>query len=277
MARCGCGTDRCSCVIVAGDGIQVDGAGSPSNPIVITAKPAPLVVADSSCITLSGLGTTAAPLSAAPRLDPAPGNLLACGPDGLVVAGGTGGTVATGCGLTGDGSTGSPVSVAVRDWPHSCTVDAAAGGVYCDGAGVLRSEPRTRVTRVSTAGDQAYSATPVPAGRDVVIATKSLVMTNSDTCRQAIAQVVVSIDVDFTLPANSSAVAGIGNDDMQAFVNRGSSTATAVHTQVTKTFQRNIPAGGTLTEPLAITMGRGTGGATYTRIQWSIQALIISV
>ncbi|MFF4179734.1 hypothetical protein [Streptomyces sp. NPDC001750] len=108
------------------------------------------------------------------------------------------------------------------------------------------------------------------------MSTQKLAMANPDACRPALAWVVASIDVDFTLPANSSAVAGIGNDDMQAFANRGSTTATAVHTQVTKTWRRSIPAGGTLTEPLEITMGRGTGGATYTRIQWSLQALIIS-
>ncbi|WP_405710172.1 MULTISPECIES: hypothetical protein [unclassified Streptomyces] len=243
---------------------------------MITAKPAPLVAADSSCITLSGQGTTAAPLSAAPRLDPNPTNLLACGPAGLLLAGGTGGTVATGCGLTGDGSTGSPVTAATKAWPHPCTIDTTAGGVYCDSTGVLRSEPRTRVSNASTDGNQAYPATAVPAGSDVVVTTKTLNMNNPDTCRPALAWVVVSIDVDFTLPANSSAVAGIGADDMQAFVNRGSSTATGVHTQVTKSWRRSIPAGGTLTEPLEITMGRGTGGATYTRIQWSIQALIIS-
>ncbi|MFE7402109.1 hypothetical protein [Streptomyces sp. NPDC057557] len=244
---------------------------------MITAKPAPLVVADSSCITLRGGGTTAAPLIASPRLDPNPANLLACGPGGLLVAGGAGGTVATGCGLAGDGSTGNPVTAATKAWPHPCTIDSTAGGVYCDSAGVLRSEPRTMASNATAEGNQAYPATLVPAGSDVVVTTKTLDMRNPDTCRPALAYVNVSIDVDFNLPANSSAVAGIGDDDMQAFVNRGSSTATGVHTQVGKLWRRSIPAGGTLTEPLVITMGRGTGGATYTRIQWSIRALIISV
>ncbi|WP_413752614.1 hypothetical protein NRF20_13065 [Streptomyces sp. R-74717] len=264
-------------MIVAGEGVEVDGAGSPSNPVVISAKPKPLVVADSNCITLSGGGTTAAPLIASPRLDPNPGNLLKCGPDGLVVAGGTGGTVATGCGLTGDGTTGSPVTAATMAWPHPCDVDATAGGVYCDSTGVLRSEPRTKVTYAATNGNQSYPATAVPAGVDVVVTTKSLTINNPDTCRPALAYVDASIDVDFTLPANSSAVAGIDTDDMESFVNRGSSTASAVHTQVNRVWRRNIPAGGTLVEPLPITMGGGTGGAQYTRIQWAITALVISV
>ena len=34
--RCGCASDSCSCVVVAGDGMQVTGAGSPRNPYVVT-------------------------------------------------------------------------------------------------------------------------------------------------------------------------------------------------------------------------------------------------
>ena len=34
--RCGCASDSCSCTVVAGDGILVDGAGSDRNPYVIT-------------------------------------------------------------------------------------------------------------------------------------------------------------------------------------------------------------------------------------------------
>lgn len=82
------------------------------------------------------------------------------------------------------------------------------------------------------------------------------------------------MDVDFTLPANSGGGSGIGTDDMVYFANRGSSTATAVHTQVTKTWARVIPAGGSVVEPLQITGLRGSGGAMYTRIQWAINAFV---
>lgn len=34
--RCGCASDECSCVVVAGDGIIVTGAGSPRNPYLVT-------------------------------------------------------------------------------------------------------------------------------------------------------------------------------------------------------------------------------------------------
>lgn len=37
--RCGCASDRCSCSVVAGDGIVVSGTGSRSNPYVVEAIP----------------------------------------------------------------------------------------------------------------------------------------------------------------------------------------------------------------------------------------------
>ncbi|MGJ3558835.1 hypothetical protein ACR6C2_07600 [Streptomyces sp. INA 01156] len=43
------------------------------------------MTADSDCIALTGDGTTGAPLTAAPVIDPAPGNALTCGPGGLMV------------------------------------------------------------------------------------------------------------------------------------------------------------------------------------------------
>lgn len=37
MVRCGCASDTCTCTVVAGDGIVVGGAGSPSNPYLVSA------------------------------------------------------------------------------------------------------------------------------------------------------------------------------------------------------------------------------------------------
>src|SRR5262245_55202726 len=36
--RCGCASDECSCLVIAGDGIQVNGTGSERNPYVITSE-----------------------------------------------------------------------------------------------------------------------------------------------------------------------------------------------------------------------------------------------
>jgi hypothetical protein len=61
MARCGCSSGSCSCLVVAGDGITVTGAGSQSNPFVITGTA--VTVSDSATVdmTVSGSGTVASP------------------------------------------------------------------------------------------------------------------------------------------------------------------------------------------------------------------------
>lgn len=37
MVRCGCASDQCSCTIIAGDGAEVTGTGTKTNPYVLTA------------------------------------------------------------------------------------------------------------------------------------------------------------------------------------------------------------------------------------------------
>lgn len=60
MARCGCAS-TCSCLIEAGDGVQVDGIGSVENPYVISSDAAELldriVFDDSSSVDFSTTGT----------------------------------------------------------------------------------------------------------------------------------------------------------------------------------------------------------------------------
>lgn len=225
-------------------------------------------IADTSCINLSGAGSAASPLSAAPIINPVAGNRISCAGAGLTVLPGG---VVTGCGLDGDGSTGTPLVVDTQVWPYPCDVTANAGGVYCDANGALRSEPRGQIALLGDFGNRVVSpAVAVPAGSQVVVETHSITIVNPDPCRPAVALVTAYIDVDFTLPANSSATAGWNNDDQVHWENRGSTTAAGVHIQSTKVFERNIPAGGTLLETLNITMGGGTGGATYTRVQYNL-------
>lgn len=256
---------------------MVSGDGGTSSPFTISAVAAPLVVGAGDCITLSGDGSAGAPLVADPVVDPDPANLLVCGPDGLSVAGGGAGTVTAGCGLSGDGSDGEPLQVATREWVYPCSLDEVAGGVFCDSTGTLRSDPRTRVSYWADSGNVSVPATAVPTAAEALVETHPLTITNPDTCRPAISFVTGSIDIDFNLPANSYASSGIGTDDMQGLANRGSSTATRVHTQVSKQWRVTVPAGESVVVPLEVYMGDGTGGATYTRIQWSMTALVISV
>lgn len=42
VVRCGCANDQCSCTIIAGDGIDIEGTGSKSNPYVVTSTAPPV-------------------------------------------------------------------------------------------------------------------------------------------------------------------------------------------------------------------------------------------
>lgn len=65
MARCGCASDRCDCVITAGPGVAITGTGTASNPYVITSdtEGSVLQILDTPTIdlTLTGNGTAGTP------------------------------------------------------------------------------------------------------------------------------------------------------------------------------------------------------------------------
>ncbi|WP_309317387.1 hypothetical protein [Streptomyces salinarius] len=336
--------------LVAGTGITYD---ETTGTISAEAVAEPLVTEDSPCIALTGDGTAGAPLTAAPVIDPAPGNALACGPDGLlvtpgavscddvrpclsagdgiaydpdtgiiaarpstdpdnlvgfgtdgglyaaapaaeptVVEAGTGTTVTgtgtaadpytvsatppeTGCGLTGDGSTGSPLSAAVAAWPYPCDVDDAGGGVYCDSAGQLRSEPRGQIAFQQNQQTLDFADETVPSPQDTEVATHSIDIVNPDACREAFVLLEAETDADFNLPAGAGAALGMSTDEMSYLRNSGSTAILDTHVQGTKVINAGtIPPGGTLTYTLPITMGRGSGGATYNRVQSFVRAFV---
>ncbi|GAA2945926.1 hypothetical protein GCM10020227_10980 [Streptomyces flavovirens] len=259
----------------------MEGGGGTSTPYVISATggTSTVVTADGSCISLTGDGSTSAPLTAAPVLDPDPDNALSCGPNGLMVTAPAGGgqAVAAACGLSGDGSEGSPLAAAVADWPYACDLDDQGGLVYCDSTGVLRSEPRGRVVVIADAENTAVPATPVPTGSDVPVLERTLTIDNPDPCREAVALIHQDMDIDITLPAESGGGTGFGPDDMTFVANRGNFGIPSTHTQVTRVVTRTIPPGGQHVETLVLTMGRGSGGSTYSRLQWAMTAFVVVV
>ncbi|WP_327425405.1 hypothetical protein OG963_00575 [Streptomyces sp. NBC_01707] len=215
---------------------------------------------------------------AAPVLDPDPGNQLQCGPDGLVVPAAAG--LEVGPGLTGTGVVGDPVAAAVSAWPYACDLDDNAGLVYADSAGRLRSEQRGGIVRyVSFFEERYYNNLTVPAGFDQPGANFETTITNPDPCHEALFVVIREADVDFNLPAGAGAAYGNGSDEMFYFRNSGSSTSTDIHTQTVKQFHNAVPLGPGASEviPFDVTLGRGSGGATYNRIQINIRCLIISL
>lgn len=164
MANC---TDGCTCVIQAGTGISITGAGTVQSPIIISGT-SPLVgaftVEDSDTIdfSLGGDGTVDSPmvLSAVATIStgdltdvndpggPAVGDGLFWDAGGYFVYGpppaNPPGAVNVGPGIVGDGSAPSPIEVSV--------IGTTAGGttsgleVYVDSAGDLRAVPPAATT-----------------------------------------------------------------------------------------------------------------------------------
>jgi hypothetical protein len=331
MSDC-CGSRRCTCTLIAGPGVEIDGSGSTGNPYVISAPgggggtPTVIQAGDTATVdtTVTGTGTAADPviISGTVRLDATPpsggSNLLESGPDGLYVecadvrgcfsagdgaaydpatgeisarpsadAGNTtvfgsdGGiytpspvtAVATDCGLTGDGSAGDPLTANTGTWPYPCDIDTNSTGVYCDPAsGELRADPPFWA---DFEGNQLNTTltTPlaVPAA-DTVIDTISIDVTNPDPCRPALGLLFREVDLSFVLPPNSGGEAGVDGDDLYYVANTGSSTVVNAHSQNNKLTVFTLAPGETRTITMNVEAGRGTGGATITRIQKSIRA-----
>lgn len=101
MGKC-CQSRRCTCTIVAGPGTSVDGAGTPADPTVVTARPS----------------TDA-------------GNALTFGTDGglLIPAASVAEPLETGCGLQGDGTTAAPLTAQTaadqRPWTDDWDCEAS--------------------------------------------------------------------------------------------------------------------------------------------------------
>ncbi|WP_405961295.1 hypothetical protein OG235_37175 [Streptomyces sp. NBC_00024] len=244
MANC-CGSSRCTCRVVAGPGITVDGNGSPGAPYVIGGGGGGTTVVEAGTgVTVTGTGTATDPyeVSAVP-------------PE-------------TGCGLTGDGSAASPLAAVVAAWPYPCDADANAGRVYCDSSGQLRSEPRGMVTIQQDQQTLNVADLAVPAPQDTEVATHQHTVTNPDPCRPAFVISETEVDADFNLPAGAGAAIGIGTDEMSYLRNSGSTAILDTHIQGTKVLSGGtIPPGGSVTFTVSIRMGRGSGGATYNRVQ----------
>lgn len=91
MGRCGCSSD-CSCSVVAGDGVTVEGNGQPGTPYVVSTGGGEFCAQVGSCVctmatTGTGIDCTPASLSVLPSSDA--GNVIVNGSDGRLYAGDT--------------------------------------------------------------------------------------------------------------------------------------------------------------------------------------------
>jgi hypothetical protein len=226
--------------------------------------------ADTNCLDISGNGTPGTPLSAAPIINAAAGNLLTCTATGLRAA-----LTVAACGLTGTGAPASPLAVNTGAWPYPCSVDTFGGVVACDSTGRLRSEPRGYMFQNQTTANTSYANITVPAALDTFVESRFHLVANPDTCRESFTLVELELDVDFDLVAGAGGAAGMYTDEMYYHRNTGATTEQDFHIQTTKVIAMtpfNLAVGANNNFQFDVRMGRGSGGATYNRIQTFIRA-----
>lgn len=276
MARCQCGGGGCNCVVVAGPGVAVTGAGSTPNPYVISAETDCAEVR--GCIS-AGPGAVYDPATGVIGADisDTPGNNLTVDSGGLFVPTGAA-TVSTACGLAGDGSASAPLEVVSEAWPYACDIAVNGGDVYCDPAtNALKTDPPVRYDFFGTSVNSSPS-TPitVPSGVQQTIQTVTLTVTNPDPCRTAHALYMREVDLDFDLPPNSGAASGVDGAETGYFGNRGTTLLPQAHALATRLSEITLAPGETRTLTMDITAGRGSGGATIATIKGAMRAWIFS-
>lgn len=275
MARCGCGS-VCGCALTAGDNVTIGGTGTPANPWVVNAVTNCTTVR--ACLTAGcGVSYNSATGAISASISPNAGNSLQCLPNGLFVQTGAA-TVTAGCGITGTGAPGSPLTADTGAWPYTCDIATQGGVVACDPAtGQLYSEPRSH-SQMSTINEvQAYPNVAVPAGAPAAFRTISGNFTNPDPCRSAIAVMVRELEVDVSLPPNARVTYGFTGDDMVTHINRGTTTENGFAIQVTKILNMGtIAPGATVNYSWDALIGNGTNGATYSNAQQILRMLFIT-
>jgi hypothetical protein len=254
---------------VPGDGVEVTGAGSTPNPFVISAVTNCAEVRQ--CLSNgSGITYNATTGQISVDLSEDPGNNLVRRPNGLYVPTGAA-TVTTGCGLTGDGSGSAPVRAATGTWQYG-------GVVVCDSSGVLRSEPRGRVSMTRYAEERTYNDVVVPSAAQQVADTFTTTITNPDPCRPAQVLVEREVDVWLVLPAGAGAATGFDGDETYYTRNSGTTAINGAHAQGTKVLDGGLlDPGASMSVSFDATVGRGSGGAYYYRINAIIRTLMISL
>lgn len=179
MARCGCTSAACACLVTGGAGIRVSGTGSETNPYVVEAIGSGITGAlettntSTVSLALTGSGTTASPydlratahVSMTELEDVAAGAVPAAGQ--VPVWSGTAwtfavppstppGAVSTTVGLLGDGAAANPIRVRTSGtWGTSPlnqmgTNSTLAAPVFVDSAGNLRVLGDVKLSRVTS-------------------------------------------------------------------------------------------------------------------------------
>lgn len=282
MARCGCG-GTCGCNLTAGANTTVSGTGSGADPWVVNATTnCPQV---RNCLTEGdGINYTPGTGVIETCLSADVGNNITYGTDGcLFVPTGAATVSVNACGLSGDGSGGSPLAVKTGTWPYPCAVGTFGSVIACDGAGVLRGAPVGIADMVSTGFTRDYAATLFNTGTSTVEADTFMVpLLNPDTCRTS--RVLIMRDVKFrtTLPGTgttgpSTAGYSMALEETVRTGNTGPTTLTNMKYQTSRMFNfGTLGPGAASSYTLSVGTLFGSGGATYNRIEVDIRVMYFS-
>lgn len=279
MSRCGCG-GACGCSLVSGDGVIVTGSGSAANPW----KPNVVIRSCTevrNCLTgINGVTYNPATGQISACVSPNANNGLTRDANGCLFVGAGAATVTPGCGITGNGSPGNPLVANTSAWPYACDIATQGGVVSCDPAtGRLWSEPRSHSMMGSVFFDESFANVPVPASATQanLIRTVTGSFTNPDPCRSATVISMQEMEFFLTLPANARAEYGFDADNMVQHTNRGATTETDFHVQVSKTINRGtIAPGATVNYSFGAFLGLGTNGAVYTQLNGILRILMVT-
>lgn len=171
MARCGCASSTCNCVVEAGANVAVTGSGSALDPYVIAASGG------------GGGGSTLVQVTDSPTID-----LSLTGDGSLATPYNIAAAIKAGCGITTDGSgvavnTAAAFAALTR---RNCDDDSDEPGtvplpgpdtqgmvVYCDTAGDLRTKPEKFTDVETTGANEAHvpAATVLPFSSSIITLT----------------------------------------------------------------------------------------------------------
>lgn len=275
MARCGCGSG-CGCTLVAGENVTVTGNGTESVPYVISADETEFTGGDN--ITIED-GVISSPTNCPEVRDCfSAGENVTITEDGVISAQGAGDTVQTGCGITGDGTESSPLTIDTTSWPYDCPPEDEGTAIACDADGLLRGMPEHTTYYEQLLESRDHDDVAVPSGDLQEVDLYTLTITNPDPCRSVRVMFFREVDVDFNLPPGGTAAYGIESDTMYAQSNGGANTITNQHVQTAKytNTEAALAPGDSLDMNVSVRVGRGEGGATYDRTQVAMRVLMIT-